>query len=98
MGLEQILGFSIPVRISYFNPSTDWFDLGILMVMVGILITFSAHLYYNFRLRRAPRRLKLELHNEVRWWFSIHRSLMGSLIFAVVVKCILIIAGIDADY
>lgn len=98
MGLSHQLGFGVPIDISYFNPATDWFDLGILLVVIGIGLTYGAFHYYNYRYHHAPRRLKPEFHEERRWWFGVLRSLVASFFFAAVIKLVLLTLNISMDY
>lgn len=94
LNIEKWLGFSIPFQIPFFHPTRDWFDLGILFVMLGLIIVCLMVKFYQYQYSHVKLRLRQEYYTEIRWWYTVYRVLFNSLMFAGVIKLLLIILGL----
>ena len=96
MDIKTSLGIVLPVHFSYFDPSKDWFDLGSLFILVGLILSYSMFKLYIHRFRKAKPRLKREYYVEIRWWLTMVKGMTTSFCLVIVIKFILILLGLNA--
>ena len=94
MDIKAWLGTLLPFHFAYFDPANDWFDLGAIFVLIGLLISWLMLELNKYRFKHVKYRLKPDYYREIRWWIALTRALMTSALLVVVIKVVLIFLGI----
>lgn len=92
--MEAVVFITSFFKAIHFDPVKDWFDLGTLFIIVGLLISCLMLKINRYRFSHSKFRLKPDYYREIRWWLATARALIMSLVLIVIIKSILLNLGL----